>query len=244
MNTTRRQFVAVSAATLPALLCASDVDVVAAGPPAADDQVLAQIESAVVRAYTELRDNPGRVEPLRSFETSLRFHAAYAKSTQLDASLRKTLRKSVTSRGRAEWINDFTGDQHRSHRGLAEIKKRHPGIAIEPRLTEFSPLSSEEAGRVLDQLMTEGVAPALERAAAAVQTFRERVSGASRGQFHLAARKKGFCDSIQEILRGLEIIMGIVCGLSMFDPALIPECAVITAEWVITDALQWLCELY
>jgi hypothetical protein len=243
MDSTRRQFVATSVVGLPALLCSSDAKGLMVGQPSAADPVLGQIEMDVVRAYTEIRENPRRIDSLRSFEGSLRVHAAYAIGAGLDAAFKNSLARSVKTRGKAEWIDDLTTDVHARHRGLAELRKRHPGLQFDARLDTFEPIAREEAEKVVNRLLKDGVSSSLVAAANEIQKYRERIAAAQpQGIVHVAARENP-CDHMSEVSRWLGIMVASVCGLSMMIPALAPECFVLSLEWAAADAIAWACEL-
>jgi len=240
MNTTRRQFVAASAATLPALLCASDVDLAARAPQPVDDPVLGQIEADVARVYEELAENPRRVDSLRSLETSLRFHATYA-SAYLDDNIKKELKRQIKNRGRAEWIDDIIADQHHAHRRIAEIKKRHPRLQLDPRLSEFRPMKREDAEQALDRFEKVGTAPYLIALADGVQRLREQAAAQPADHVVRATMQFGWspCEQMNMTVGFLEFEVTLVCSLAVFDPVLIPVCGVLGLELASAQFLQW-----
>ena len=240
MNTTRRQFVAASAATLPALLCISEGEVDARGQAPADDPVLGQIETDVARTYEELTDNPRRVDSLRALESSLRFHATYA-SANLDEVIRKKLKRSIRDRGRAQWIDDIIADQHHAHRRIAEIKKRHPRLQLDPRLSEFRPMAREDAEQALDKFEKLGTAPCLIALADSVQRLREQVAAQPADHVVRAATQFGWspCEQLSMTASFLEWEVTFVCSLSAFDPVLIPVCATLGLELAAAQFLYW-----
>ena len=240
MNTTRRQFVATTAATLPVLLYGSSTEGTVAAAVQADDPVLGQIEADVARTYEELTDNPRRVDSLRALESSLRFHATYA-STHLDGVIKKTLKRSIKERGRAQWIDDILADQHHAHRRIEEIKKRHPRLQLDPRMSEFRPMAREDAEQALDQFEKAGTAPGLIALADRVQRLREQV--AAQGADHVVRANMQFgwspCDQLSMTVSFLEWEATFVCSLSVFDPVLAPVCATLGLEWSAAQFLYW-----
>jgi hypothetical protein len=241
MNTTRRQFVAASAATLPALLCVSEGEVNARGQGSADDLVLAQVDADVARAYEELADNPRRVDSLRSLETSLRFHAAYAAGSGLDDRIKTALRRQVRRRGRAQWLDDVLADPHHAHRRIEEIKKRHPRLQLDPRLSEFRPMKREDLEQALDQFEKAGTAPCLIGLADGMQKLREQVAAQRADHVVRASMQFGWspCEQLAMTVSFLEFEVTFVCSLSVFDPVLAPVCGVLGLELASAQFLYW-----
>ena len=240
MNTTRRQFVATTAATLPLLLCGADAEVAVAAAAQADDPILGQIEGDVARTYEELIENPRRIDSLRALESSLRFHATYA-STHLDANIKKALKRGLKERGRAQWIDDIIADQHHAHRRIEEIKKRHPRLQLDPRLSEFKPMLREDAEQALDQFEKAGTAPCLIALADRVQKLREQVGVQPADHVVRAARQFGWspCEQLSMTCSFLEWEVTFICSLSYFDPVLLPVCATMGLELAAAQALYW-----
>jgi hypothetical protein len=198
-----------------------------------------QIEADVVRAYQELQENPRRVDSLRSFEASLRFHAAYLTSTNLDATVRKAIGRQIKTRGRAEWIDDLVADQHHGHRRSAELRKRHPGLKLDSRHGEVRPFGREDLDRELARFERIGIAPYLQATADHIQRVREGVGDQAAVRRVAAQCGWSFCEQLAVVVAALEFMLGFVCSLAYLAPALAAECVVIGIELATAQFIRW-----
>jgi len=244
MNTTRRQFVATSVASLPVLLCAPDPELRAAAQTGTDDPVLDQISADVLRAYEELRENPRRVDSLRAFEAALRYHATYATAVHFDEAVKRGLKKQITAQGRQGLLEAVVNDDHARHRREAELRKRFPGFTPDARVPVSAPILLEDATAALELLERHGLAPSLHAMANQIKGLHERLAKSQPIVNVALVKDPSECLWIEQALRALEAMAGVICMMSMAQPEFIPACMALGMDIVMYQVLALICNWF
>jgi hypothetical protein len=242
MTPTRRQFVAGTLAGVPVFLLAPTSLGQRGRPPVPPaDPVWDQIRRELTRVYEELRSGPVRADSLRAFESALRMHAAHATATGFDAVLKRSIGARLDAVGRAQVVDDIARGAH-IHRRDREIRKQFPRFVPDARIPHMA-IAAEDIDRVLTGVVDGGASPIL---LAAADELRRKVEELAARQPQAAAFhrvKQDTCWAMQQSLRALEALTGIICALSVVQPELAPACAVSAFELGMLQLAYWLtCE--
>jgi hypothetical protein len=241
MTPSRRQFVAGTLAGVPVFLLAPSSVGQRPRPVPPADPVWIQIGRELARVYEELRSGPLRADSLRAFESALRMHAAHASATGFDAALKKSLSARLDAVGRSRIVDELTrgADGHRRH---DEVRKHFPRYVPDERIPRVV-ISAEDADRVLTGVAAGGASPLLLAAADEIGRKVEELVARQPQPASFRRVQHDQCWAMQQALRALEALTGLVCSLVILQPELAPACAISAFELAgLQLAYWWMCE--
>ena len=226
-TTSRRMFVSGLLAAAPSLALAK-----AAGQPerGAGDPVWGQIMSDLQRIYAELSADPARRDSLRALESTLHTYGAY--STALGNPRR--IQRAVAARlrtDRREFLEEAQRLSSRDHRD-AEMRRVLPNY--QSRSTRRLDPTIEELDQASAALARSGHIPVLLSTARLARALSEQ-KPQPIARVRAAAAQWDLCDQMEAEIAALTFLTGIVCAMTVINPALAPECAALGATLAVME---------
>lgn len=223
-DVTRRVFVS-------GLLVSAPAAALAGLQPAApsSDPVWGLIMSDLQRIYGELKADPSRRDSLRALESTIRTHAAYSASLGNPQRLQRAVAAQLRGR-RAEFLDDARRMAGRDHR-YAEMRsvlpnfEGRPSRRADPDASEFEPVAVA--------VSRQGHLPGLLAAANLARVLAEQRPQLARVRFEEA--QWDLCAQMEAEIAALMFLTGIVCAMTIVNPALAPECAALGATLAVME---------
>lgn len=220
---TRRSFVSGILASAPALALASTQQ---AAP--ASDPVWGLIMSDLQRIYGELQADPSRRDSLRALESTIRTHVAYSASLGNPARIQRGLAAQLRNR-RAEFLEEARRMSTKEHRD-AEARRVLPGF--ERRNPRRADPTVDELESLASLVAKAGHVNVLMAAATAARGLSELKPQAV---LRVSAVQWNPCDNAEAQIAALAFLTGMVCALCAVNPALLPECAALSATLAVME---------
>ena len=244
MTTTRRQFVAGTLAGVPALVLAPDGLARQARPATpVGDAVWEQIRWELSRVYDELRKGVARADSLRAFESALRMHAAHASATRFDAALARALGARLDRNGRPALIEEVARrSRSHDHRRDVEMLRAFPNYRPDPRVPH-QPFTAAEVDTAIDVVAAGKASRTLLVAADELRRRVEQLVARQTEAVNHRRVRQDDCWALQQAIRAMEALTGLVCALAVLQPELMPACVVSAFEVAMLQLTYWImCE--
>ena len=191
------------------------------------DAILEHLAREMAQVHNRVVQRGPRGEDARALAAALRTLKVYAPQVDLDGKVKKGVRSMVAKHGR-EQVLYAEPDRRR----MRDELRRFGGQPKDDPSRVVAAADHATRVKVLDEMLTRGMSPALERLAMA---FEEAATELERTDLATIRRVRRSTDCFQwyHTIQWLEIEAGIMCAAAIFIPAAATACAMLMASLAV-----------